>query len=563
MAVDTSVPDRQQQLATEFVTFRNRAGATLAACHDAAPDLPPSAPVVIMAPKYGETKKNNLQLGYYLAANGLRVIRFDLSHHVGESEGVMTAFTLPNAVDDILAAIDYAERRFPTARLTLFSASLSARCALRVAATDRRLSRVVCLVGVVNLQHTLREVYYEDIVGTFLAGRRWGVTDILGFNIDGETFLGSAVAADLHDLNGTLRDIAKVQAPVTYFYAERDVWVDFAEVRRVFHDRPGCRLVPVEGAMHEVRENPRAAEEVYTEVVRACLPGEHRGPIVAPDRKMVIAQNRRERERLRSAQPEQGTETDFWTNYLQRYELLEKADDYRSYLETIGRMFGPFAPGFRVLDAGCGNGLFGAWLWLRSARLATGGRLPGLYVGLELTDGGLTDSVRRHTALMHRQPGAGAGDPTARDLEYSYLQMDFDSIDPEDPASGLPFADHSFDRVCCSLVVSYLAQPEHLMAELYRVTRPGGVLVVSSMKPFCDLSEIYRGFIEQQVAPEEIEAARGLLRAAGVIKLKEEKGHYTFFEATELAGLATGAGFREAQVEISLGNQANVVRVVK
>lgn len=563
MAVEASVPHHRQQLATEFVAFRNAAGLKLAACHDAAPDLPPTAPVVIMAPKYGETKKNNLQLAYHLAANGLRVLRFDLSHHVGESDGAMTAFTLPGAVDDIVAAIDYAEHRFSGARLVLFSASLSARCALRVAARDRRLDRVVCLVGVVNLQHTLREVYYEDIVGTFLAGRRWGVTDILGFNIDGETFLGSAVAADLHDLNGTLRDIAEVQVPVTYFYAERDVWVDYAEVRRVFADRPGCRLVPVEGAMHEVRENPRAAEEVYREVVRACLPADHRPPIVAPDRKAVIAQNRRERERLRAAQPEQSTETDFWTSYLQRYELLEKADDYRAYLETIGRMFGPFAPGFRVLDAGCGNGLFGAWLWLRAARQTSSSRLPGLYVGLELTDGGLTDSVRRHTAVMHRQPGAGAGDPTARDLEYAYVQMDFDTIVPADPMTGLPFADGSFDRVCCSLVVSYLAQPENLMAELYRVTRPGGVLVVSSMKPFCDLSEIYRGFIEQQVAPEEIEAARGLLRAAGMIKLKEEKGHYTFYEAAELAALATGAGFREAQAEVSLGNQANVVRVVK
>ena len=65
------------------------------------------------------------------------------------------------------------------------------------------------------------------------------------------------------------------------------------------------------------------------------------------------------------------------------------------------------------------------------------------------------------------------------------------------------------------------------------------------------------------VTPEEIEAGRDLLRAAGKIKLKEEVGHYAFFSQTELAGLVLDAGFDVSETRQSLGDQAVVIKAVK
>lgn len=563
MAGDPTVlPDCS--VSSEFVDFKGRNGLKIAACIDQAASEAEHNPWVVMAPKYGETKKSNLHLAYFLAANGFNVLRFDLTHHIGESEGDMTQFTLSGMVDDIRSAFDFLEATRDCRAGVLFSASLSARGALRAAMLDHRIDRLVCLVGVVNLQHTLREVYREDIVGTFLAGRKWGVTDILGFNIDGETFVGTSIKSDMHDLGGTLKDISQIDIPVVYFYAEKDLWVDWAEVQQVFGGRHNCRLIPVRGAMHEVRENPKAADAAYHGIVSACRDSKSEGDEQhrIPDKKDVFRQNKVERERLREALPEKTTEVEFWSSYLKRYELLEKADDYREYLDLVGRLLGSLGSNTRVLDAGCGNGMFGAWLWLRAQRGREAQRRPCLYVGLELTEGGLQDSISRHTGLMHDQPGAGAGNPALREIEYAYMRADFDSIDGTG-ATGLPFLDGTFDKVCCSLVISYLQHPEQLLAELARITKPGGVLVISSMKPFCDLSEIYRDFIQQNVEVEDIEAARGLLRAAGMIKLKEEKGSYQFFFPQELATMAIHAGFRDPETHVSLGNQANVLRAMR
>src|SRR5690606_33308811 len=98
----------------------------------------------------------------------------------------------------------------------------------------------------------------------------------------------------------------------------------------------------------------------------------------------------------------------------------------------------------------------------------------------------------------------------------------------------LPFEDGSVDRICCSLLISYLKRPEYLLGELHRVLRKGGKIIVSSMKPYCDLSVIYKDVVDEARGEETLQSARDLLSAAGSIKMKEEEGHYKFYEKEEL-----------------------------
>ncbi|HEY4300514.1 MAG TPA: methyltransferase domain-containing protein [Candidatus Didemnitutus sp.] len=565
MIADSS-PVQAGQLRTEYVSFPNRSGLRLAACIDHAGDLT-GRPWVVVAPKYGETKKNNLQLAYHLAANGLNVLRFDQTNHLGESEGRMQDFSLPGVVDDILGCLDYLGGQHQVAHAVLISNSLSARCAFRAAARDSRISRLISVVGVVNMQATLREVYKDDIFGTYLTGRHWGLTDILGFDINGQIFLGTAVEAGMHDLDGTVADIARIRVPLVYFYAMNDMWVAYDDVMRATAGQPLCRLIAVEGAMHEVRENPRAAEGVFRQIIWACrhdtaYPGDEQARLELPDMKVILAQNRHERERMRRSEAPAESEHDFWSGYLQKYSVLEKSDDYHQYIALLGRLCA-FRPGALVLDAGCGNGMFGLWA-LREAlvqrRVVTARDLPALYVGVDLTERGLGDAVGHHgnalrqgaAELTHRPP-PGAG----------YLRFDFNDLADERGSPHLPFADGTFDVVCCSLVLSYLKRPQALLRELWRVARPGAVVVTSSMKPHCDMSVIYRDFMTQQVTTGELEAARDLLRAASKIRLKEEIGHYAFFSDADLAAMASEAGFRVQESFHSLGNQAIVIKAQK
>ncbi len=550
------------QIRTDFVQFTNQSGLKLAACVDHIGDLR-TRPWVLIAPKYGETKKGNLPLAYHLAANGLNVLRFDHTNHVGESEGETIDFALPGAVADITACLDYLTDTHDVKEVIMVANSLSARCALRAAANDPRISKFISVAGVVNLFATMREIYQEDFFSQYQQGRRFGVTNFLGLEVQGDAFLESAIAAQLHDLAGTLADIRKLRVPFICFFAERDAWVRRDEVEQAIAVNDGARLVVVSAALHEVRENPRAAEQLFREIIWSCLydepcPAAGSDRLRQPEKRSVLEENRRERERMRCSEMPAESETDFWSGYLKKYTILERSSDYQEYLALLARYCRPVPSGAVVLDAGCGNGLFGHWMLHEAAQSKSSAppTEPLVYVGLDLTQRGLTDAMTKHLEVRR---------PTARNVPpgVQYSMIDFDLLENGSLTGQLPFADGTFDLICCSLVLSYLKRPEALLRELYRVLKPGGTFVTSSMKPHCDFSVIYRDSLTQQVTPSEIEAGRDLLRAAGKIKLKEEVGRYAFFSPTELSGLVIEAGFNLRETQQSLGDQAVVVKAVK
>jgi SAM-dependent methyltransferase/pimeloyl-ACP methyl ester carboxylesterase len=558
------------EIRTEFVTYQNRAGLRIAACLDHVGGEMRTRPWVLMAPKFGETKKTTLQLAYHLVANGLNVLRFDLTNHVGESEGRMLDFVLSGAVDDVVAGLDYLRDNFGVSKVTGVANSLSARCMLRVAVGDRRIGKLICVAGVVNLAATMHEIYKEDIFGKFQTGYRWGITDFLGFDINTDVFLDTVIRSGLHDLPGTLEDAGKLKVPFVFFYAARDVWVRKYEVEQVVAANPHGRLVPVTAAMHEVRENPQAARQVFDQVVWTCLsddpyPGDPAANLRVPDKRLIMGQNRRERDRMRRLDAPSESETQFWSNYLKKYSILEKSVDYRAYLDLVGRLCGSLRAGALVLDAGCGNGLFGLWVlrevWQRQA-LAPADE-PLIYVGLDLTQRGLADALGNHLGWrqkLHKIAKARAVPPPG----LQYFLVDFDRLEEKSSVTErLPFQEGTFDVICCSLVLSYLKHPQGLLRELYRVLRPGGILIVTSLKPNCDLSIIYHDSILENVTPEDVEAGRNLLRAAGKIKLKEEIGYYTFYTQAELAELVMDLGFNVLESHLSLGEQAAVIKAGK
>lgn len=98
--------------------------------------------------------------------------------------------------------------------------------------------------------------------------------------------------------------------------------------------------------------------------------------------------------------------------------------------------------GLRVLDAGCGTGQFTAALERRAARLA----------GVDLDPAMLTVAGRRVRAPL--------------------LAAD---------AGELPFRDGAFDVAVAVTVCEFTASPAAVVAELARVTRPGGRVVIGAL----------------------------------------------------------------------------------
>jgi len=109
-------------------------------------------------------------------------------------------------------------------------------------------------------------------------------------------------------------------------------------------------------------------------------------------------------------------------------------------------------------------------------------------------------------------------------------------------AEKLPFDDGSFDVVLAQLVVNFMADPEAGLAEMARVTRPGGCVAGASWD--------YRG--EMTMLSTFWEAA-GEIDERGAAA-RDERTRMRFGNPEELVELWVGAGLREvegAQIVVS------------
>lgn len=522
--------------------------------------------VVILAPRYGETKKNNLQFAYFLAANGFKVVRFDQSNHIGESDGTMDQFTLVNAAADITAVVDYADQTFKPSKIILLTLSLSSRCGLRACVNDRRISLFISVVGMVDMDSTLQAIYKRDFFGELSSGADWRMVDILGFEIDGAHFHNSLVESGMKDLNGTIRDAEKIQVPVIHLFAERDLWVRREDVETVIQACPQGQVITIPDVGHEINENPEAVRFVFQQILQFCCFEMESPPsvVLQADKRVLLEQNKIERNRLKEILKFSENENDFWGRYLGKFGIIEEAHYYVEYFRRMAELMGDLQPRDVILDAGCGNGFYGINV-IRSllSRNNESKSLPPEvhYAAIDLTSQGLNRAYSRHVEEIVEIERAEAA--KAFKGSYSYRKIDFDTIHP-DSARRLPFADESINKLCCSLVLSYLKDPVSLVREFYRILSVGGTAVISSMKPGCDMTVLYHDYVS--VDTPDVDSGRDanqLLSAAGQIKIKQDTGEYAFFSREELAQFAMDAGFTDIQQFRSFGNQANVIRIAK
>lgn len=119
--------------------------------------------------------------------------------------------------------------------------------------------------------------------------------------------------------------------------------------------------------------------------------------------------------------------------------------DRPSMLELCGDV-----AGLRVLDACCGPGLYAAELLKRGA-FVVGFDASGAMVGL-------------------------ARERLGRRAELHQLIL----------GEPLPFPDESFDLVLCALAIHYVDDREAALAELHRILRPQGALMLSTQHPTTD-----------------------------------------------------------------------------
>ncbi len=546
---------------SEFSECVRPSGHRIALCHDRPrTDLSDDAPIVVLAPGYGESKRDYVPLAYYLAGNGFHVVRFDNVNHVGESDGLVTQFRLEDMETDLETVLDYVAAQWPGRSIGLVATSLAGRVALKVAGRVPHLGLLAMINGIMDVQHTLQAVHQEDLIGEHLAGVRKGVVNILGLTIDADRWLEHAVQGGYADLHTTQQDAEHLHAPVVLFHAEQDAWVDPASIEAV-GAAMGANLrhsYVVPGALHRLQESPRKARTVYRQIALCCQeelwPMRSMARMVEPSHREIGVQNRAERERSKKRRPVgKSDHVAFWQEYLHNFQTIPNVADFWRLMDHVYRLMGDCHHGERILDAGCGNGNLGVFLQLNQAfrqRYARRGdfRSPD-YVGVDFVPTALAQAMTNFEQVEAALQGQFYEGLRA----YVPMSMRVCRADLESP---LPFPDHSFDRVVCNLVIGYVHDPLFTLREYLRVLAPNGRLVISNLKPYADLSAIYRSFVETAQTPDQIEEGRRLLDNSGRIKEREGEGIFHFQYQAELESLLRAAGVAHPRVYSTFGNQA-------
>jgi ubiquinone/menaquinone biosynthesis C-methylase UbiE len=540
------------------------------------------APAVVIPSAWGRTKETLLPLALTIGATfqavgeSVVVVRFDGIRRRGESYvdpmcrtpgDENLRFTFSQGVRDIHATLDFLERSTEfeprSSILVTFSvASIEGRRALSSDAKGR-LGGWVSVVGSADAQSLTRVISGGiDFFGGYERGIRFGRQEIQGLLVDMDHAGEDAIAERLAFLHDARHDFAVTKAPITWLHGRHDAWMDLARIQDAlsFGERSNRRLIEIPTG-HQLRTSQEALETFQLIACESArmLTGREIPPAL-PD--LSLLKNRREHEMQRLEEAETDLRS-FWKDYVVGrdggvgMELVTHADPYERLMELqIDSL--SLEPGDLILDLGSGVGPFPMQLVARE----------GLHE-LRVLE---ADFVQE--ALLRTRERFDALDVSSSRLQLRLARFDLDALGR---TRSLPLRDESVDAVLLSLVLNYVSEPTILLCEIFRVLRPGGRLVLSSLKRDADISTICVDTIAalQRGRGREALGAEGERRMAGSLQRFindaarlldfEERGLFQFWSAPELGEMLGAAGFRDVTIESAFGDppQALVARAMR
>ena len=558
---NTQGTQKAQYIQSSRLALQNSSGQTIMAYHDHPTDTDFSVlPVVVLAPGYGETKRDYLTLAYYFANNGFHVIRYDHTNHVGESQGTHFDISLSSMKRDFQTVTQFVRQQWPKSPVIGVASSLASRVALKAEAEASSLTLLVLLVGIVDVQQSVAVVHQEDVFANYRNGQIQESANILGFNV-GRQFLQDAITHKFSTLKTTLEDVQNLKTPVLYISAGKDAWIEkqaLATFKQSLDSRVS-KWLDVPEALHRIQENPKIARATYRQIIQHChekLGGRFLSiPIHDPNRVDLGRQNRKEKI---ASQQQSHTNVGqaFWSNYLGNFQTVATCQDYVQLLDHVFHVLGPVSPGQRFLDAGCGNGNAGLY-FLRSLQKVSSHPLlldePIRYVGIDVVDEALGRAQDQMTGVYQSLMESNVG-------QIPTIQMSWSQVDLQHP---LPFADNQFDRIVSNLVLGYVSDPQATLRELFRVLAPGGRMVISNLKPNGDFSGIYHNLVSDAGQSNQKTEARELLNNYGKIRQAEKEGQFRFFDQTEWKKTLDALNCVYAGVYPTFANQAYLIVLEK
>lgn len=500
---DLAEPMSDAPVVTISYALRNREGSRIALCHDSPRRAQASnLPAVLLCPGYGMSQQAYVALAYFLAGCGLRILRYDHSHHIGLSDGDPTQTTFTSLEDDLDTVLAFIQKEWPEASLTLLAPDLLGRIALRRQDWHRLIRRLLLLNPTLDIRDCLTTLHQRDLIHDHLTGSRFGTGNLLGLPLDIDRFLTDAVAAQYADVSTLHGDITHCRTEVVFLSAGPDTPESPIPGPSPALLNDAINLLGARSSRVSLSSiiltagdvAPKARHTSWQRLRQLCHPQDtvpHLSSIALPTiSRSTAIRSRFERDQLRAKYAVGATARErLWTMQTALTPTLDELPTYWQYIDHLYQLSQPLGEGLALLEVGCGIHSFARLLLLNlSYRLRAQTwhhTRPLRYVGLDFSAPALREAqAATKDAMRHVDSLFSGRISTPTPVAQSWVlgrSMD-----------ALPFADHSFDRIVANLSLSFAPSPLHALRELFRVLRPGGKLIVGAFTPLADMSLLYR-----------------------------------------------------------------------
>ena len=493
---------------------RNQRGQTIAIVDDhLRHPVTSNLPVVIVAPGYGQTATDYAAIAHFLAHHHIRVLRYDHTNHLGQSEGELQHTSLRSMQADLLKVIEFVQHTWSGAPIAVIASDMAARAALKTAGQSPPLALFVLINLVVDLQATIQTVHAHDLVTDYRFGLRRSTTNLLSLNVNVDHFVGDAIAGHFTDLASTLEDVRLARAPLAVVTAPVSPLSPLppSDLPHAFITALGTRnrvitipAAPTESSLTYGSQSASVFQQILDQIASVMTLPENPVELRDQAQRSVNRQRRIEMERTRLRHNVSGvTREALWLTYLQQLSHLANLQEHWKLLDDLYRSLGPLDPATVVVDIDGGHtDLVQVMMVNQTYRARHRGwtqELPPNLVELGRSRESLLAARQIYQTLFHElDTNFGGGLSAYPPLTTGAVQGDW--------TGSFPFQDGTIRRIICNLSLSFVPSPLAMVRELCRVLHPQGRLVLTAFHPGTDLSVLYRhhlrGANQDEFAPQ-------------------------------------------------------------
>jgi PAS domain S-box-containing protein len=561
-SLDVADPGSQPMIVSDRWECRNTHGQAIAVTADhARHHMSPDTPIVIVIPGFGSTQTDYVPLSFHLAANHLRVLRYDHSNHIGHSEGSVLHITLSSMQTDLQSILDLVHTTWPAAPVTLLAEDITARVAMKVMVQSTAADRLFLLNPVLDLETALSTITYSNVIETYRQGHRRGVVNLWGLNVNFDQFVGDAITGGYIDVASLPAELAQLVTPPIILASPRksrpieDLFGPQHEPVRAMETASPVVSLPAD-LSGESGADDRRAEAFKMILQLISTPLIDSPPLTQSqglNRHDVYQQRQLEHERIRLRyHVSQATRSALWGAHLAHLPQLEHLPNYLGMTNDLYRRLLPLEPGMTVLDIGCGQKHFTRLMLTnqayRSAHHSNRTTVPLRYVGLDQSHESLRLAEQQFHTFAKELPGTlRDAVPTAQLVTTSWMRTDWNA--------PLPFTNGSIERILCHLSLSFTSSPLHCLKQMLRVLHLDGTVVVTCLQPHTDLSTLFRRHLLAKDHDEFGSPAQIVLHYLGRLREAICHGLLHVYERDELSRLLAHAGAGPVQFFTVLDNQ--------